>query len=590
VRQKIFIVFAFGLVLAACRQGMPTMISKIVPTATETVMPITARISRLDWDKSFYKPGEAIQLTVHVAVKVERPVPARLTAQIVHLDTPLARLDQEVTLAGGEQAFVFSWNPPNVSRRGYGVDLHLQTQSGEELASAGTAFDVLERWTQNPRYGFLTDFAPGRADAVETVQMLTRYHINGLQFYDWMYRHEQFLTDMEPYDDLWSGNLHSRKTVDALIEAAHLHSIAAMPYSAVYGASMAFYKQHPDWVLYNVNGEPTFFGGEMMAIMDPRPDSPWTKHLLGQFDQVLEKTAFDGIHLDQYGDPKEGYDAQGNQYDLAPVLAELINQTKAHVNEHRRDGAVVFNAVTNWPIAAVAPADEDFVYIEVWPPYIWFNDLHDLVAEAQKISGGKPVVLAAYIDPSFEYNARLIDAVIFASGGGHIELGEKEGMLAEAYFPKYQTMSPALALVVQRFYDFAVRYQDVIGPQTQDITKDFQSQITVENYATSPSLMYNKVWPIVRQGEGITTINLVNLVGLERPEWKEQVTTPPTPLGPTVVHLSQATYPVSQVWFATPDGEDLSMKPLAFTQDGDVLTFTIPSLAYWDMIVIEWKQ
>jgi dextranase len=352
---------------------------------------------------------------------------------------------------------------------------------------------------------------------------------------------------------------------------------------------MAFYKRHPDWVLYNANGEPTFFGDNMMAIMDPRPDSPWTRHLLSQFDQVLENTAFDGIHLDQYGDPKEGYDSQGSKYDLAPVLADFINQTKVHVNSHRTDGAVVFNAVTNWPIAAVAPANEDFVYIEVWPPYIWFNDLHNLVVEARKISGGKPVVLAAYFDPSLEYNARLIDAVIFASGGGHIELGEKDGMLAEAYFPKYQKMSSNLALTMQKYYDFTVRYQEVIGPRIRDTTKEVQAQISVENQSTSPSLMYNKVWPIVRQGDGFTTINLVNLVGLKRPEWKEPVAAPPDPLGSTIVHLSETTSPVSRVWFATPDGDDLSLKPLAFTQDGDTLTFTIPSLIYWDMIVVEWK-
>ncbi len=553
-------------------------------------MPITARITSLDWDKSFYHPGEAIQLTVHVSSQLEQPLSARLVAQVVHLDQPVAQLEQAVALTGGEQAFTLSWNPAPVSPRGYGVDLRLQTVSGETLASAGTAFDVLERWTQNPRYGFLTDFAPGRSDAAETMQILTRYHINGLQFYDWMYRHEQFLTDLEPYDDLWSGNLHSRKTVDALIDAAHQRSIAAMPYTAVYGASMAFYKQHPDWVLYDANGAPTFFGGDMMAIMDPRPDSSWTRHLLDQFDQVLENTTFDGIHLDQYGDPKVGYDAQGNQYDLAPVLADFINRTKALVNSHRTDGAVVFNAVTNWPIAVVAPANEDFVYIEVWPPYLWFNDLHNLVVEGQNISGGKPVVLAAYIDPTLEYNARLIDAVIFASGGGHIELGEKGGMLADAYFPRYQSMSSNLALVMQKYYDFTVRYQDVIGPQIRDATKELQTRIAVEKYSTSPSLMYDKVWPIVRQGDGFTTINLVNLVGLKRPEWKGPVATPPTPLGSTIVHISKTTSPVSRLWFATPDGVDISLKPLAFTQEGDTLTFTIPSLIYWDMIMIEWKQ
>ena len=143
------------------------------------------------------------------------------------------------------------------------------------------------------------------------MQSLARYHINGLQFYDWMYRHEQLLTDTDPYTDLWSTVPHSIKTIDAMINSAHQYSIAAMPYTTVYASSMAFFKQHPDWAIFDLTGKPLFFGGNMMAYMDPRPGSPWTVHLLDQFDQVMQKTAFDGIHLDQYGDPKTGYDAQG---------------------------------------------------------------------------------------------------------------------------------------------------------------------------------------------------------------------------------------------------------------------------------------
>ena len=147
---------------------------------------------------------------------------------------------------------------------------------------------------------------------------------------------------------------------------------------------------------------------------------------------------------------------------------------------------MVFNAVTNWPIEAVAPAKEDFVYIEVWSPYDWFSDLHALLVNAQQVSGGKPVVLAAYINPSFENNARIMDAVIFASGGSRIELGESNGMLAEPYFPNFKEMSPDLASAMQRYYDFMVRYENVIGPTTQDVTKQLQNNIHIANVQDLP--------------------------------------------------------------------------------------------------------
>lgn len=549
----------------------------------------SAKISSVKLDKSYYPPGDAVRLEIHMLSEVEKPAPAQLTAQISHLLEPVGRVTQEVHLTAGEQVFELVYSPPPVAPRGYGVDFRIETEHGELLAFSSTAFDVLEHWTQTPRYGFLSDFGPERQDTKETIGLLTRYHINGLQFYDWMYRHEQFLTGEDPYLDILGRRL-SRKTVDALISAAHERGMAAMPYTAVYGSSIAFYEQHPDWALLNPRGEPALFGENFMVIMDPRPGSPWTVHLLDQFKQVLENTAFDGIHLDQYGDPREGYDDKGNRYNLAEPLAEIINSTKDLVRNVRPDGSVVFNAVTNWPIESVAPAGQDLVYIEVWSPYNWFNDLHHLVVEAQVLGGGKPVVLAAYIDPAYEHNVRLMDAIIFASGAGHIELGERAVMLADPYFPKYKEMSPALAGAVRRLYDFAVRYQDVIGPRTRDATRDYQQRISVEGVSTAPNAMKDKVWPIVRETQGMTAVNLINLLGLEKPDWKEPVPNAPSPLGRTIVQIRDVERTAVRAWLASPDGEDLSPRLLNMQQENHRLSFEIPQLSYWDLIVIEWSD
>jgi dextranase len=105
---------------------------------------------------------------------------------------------------------------------------------------------------------------------------------------------------------------------------------------------------------------------------------------------------------------------------------------------------VIFNAVGNWPVETVAPADQDAVYIEVWEPYLDFMDLHRLVAGAEKLGGGKPVIIAAYIHPERVANVRLANAIIFASGGYHLELGEPGAMLADAYFPRFGLMDEAM--------------------------------------------------------------------------------------------------------------------------------------------------
>lgn len=547
-------------------------------------------INEITLDRSFYFPNEPVVLTIKLNSMVTQPTNVVLKMVILHLADVVDELEQPLTLSGEEQMVQITYQPRLDAPRGYGIDFCFETDTLKQLACGETAFDVLDHWTQTPRYGFLSEFSPGRTDSSQVMDGLTRFHINGLQFYDWMYRHDQLLTDHDPYVDPL-GRLLSMETVRNLIDAAHERNIAAMPYTAIYAASIPFFEKHPDWALYEANGTPNFFGENFLVYMDPRPDSPWMDHLIDQFDQVLNQTDFDGIHLDQYGDPKEGFDSQGNKFDLADPLAASINKTKQLVRFHDLQGTVVFNAVTNWPIETVAPSDQDFIYIEVWPPYIWYDDLHNLITQAQNLGGGKPVVLAAYIDPSHEPNVRIIDAIIFASGGGHIELGEQNGMLADPYFPKYGTMAFDFLGVIQRYYDFVVRYQDVIGPRTKEATREYLHRIELDGVSSAPNQLKNKVWPIVRESDDFTAISFINLLGIKSPEWTEPLDGPPTPLGTTTVQVLNIDREISRIWLASPDGTEISPQSVTFSiEDDNVLKFEIPSLIYWDLIVIEWDR
>ena len=550
-------------------------------------MVVTVQITDISWSKSYYHPGEPATAAVTIHSEVPEPIPTSLVVQISDLGGKQARLQQSLNLTGGNQSLSFTWNPPSDNPRGYGVDLQLLSGSGGTLASASTAFDVLARWTQMPRYGFLTDFTPGRTDAAATMAGLVKYHLNALQFYDWMYRHDQFLTSQDPYYDPLGRTL-SIKTVNALIDAAHARGIDAMPYTAIYASSLEFYQAHPDWAMRNADGTTMFFGENFLVYMDPRPGSKWSTYLLGQFDQILEQTAFDGIHLDQYGNPKVAYAADGKPYDVGAALAAMINATHDHVTALRPNGAVVFNAVTNWPIEQVAPSAEDIVYIEVWPPYTTFLNLEQLIVQGQVYGHGKPVVLAAYIDPSLVHNVRLMEALIFASGGGHIELGEQDDMLQEAYFPRYGKMSPALIDIVRKDYEFAIRYQNATGPESNDATAEYRNRIQVGAYSTDASREKDIVLPIVRSAGAFTAVNLVNMLGIPTAEWLTPLPSDPTPLGVTPVSISGVARPVAHVWMASPDGEDAALHALPFQLEGGRLSFQIPGLQYWDLILIQW--
>jgi len=544
-------------------------------------------------DKALCRPGDTVRLVVSLfsPAVVEVGAELHLVVSITFLADEVACLTRMVQLAAtGRATAELAWMPPPVAPRGYGVDLQVLDRSGRVLAAASTAFDVLERWTQSPRYGFLTDFAPDRTNFEQTMRWLTQHQVNGLQFYDWMCRHDQLL----PPDDVFHDPLGRRlslATVRKLIDAAHAQGIAAMPYTAVYGASPPFFQQHPDWALFDAQGKPIPFADGFLMIMNPTPGSSWSEHLLGQFAEVLEKTAFDGIHLDQYGDPKIAYDARGNPVDLAQVFPQLVDLTKAMAVMAQPDAAVVFNCVGNWPIESVTKSEQDFVYIEVWPPKTLYVDLYSLIVEAQALSGGRPVVLAAYIDPDRARNARLTDAVTLASGGHHIELGEPGAMLADPYFPNFGQMSDELASVIRRYYDFAVRYENILALNTCDATPAHEGSVIVEGLNTDPKATYDKIWPILRESKGAIGLSLINLLELSSPEWNGLLTADPPVQKDLFVRL-YSDRPVTRVWWATPDGGNPAAQVLEFSTGRDqgrtCTRFRVPWLAYWDLVVLEW--
>jgi dextranase len=534
-------------------------------------------------DKSFYESGQPVRLLVSAS----SPEIAQVRARVFYLSEQVAEL--EATLIDGATELV--WTPPATAPRGYGVDIALVAADGQLMAATSTAFDVLDHWTQAPRYGFLTEYTERRADPETTMQWVTRYHINGLQFYDWQYRHEQLLPPpgTDQYADLL-GREMSLSTVKALIDAAHRHNIAAMPYTAIYGASADFYREHPDWALFRAPDKPYEFGDNYLIIMNPEEGSPWSAHLLDQFAEVLDQTAFDGIHIDQYGAPMRGRNAAGELVRLDEAFPAFVNEAASLVDSKRgTSGAVIFNLVRNWPLETVAPSDQDAVYIEVWEPYRSLLDLYRIVSQAQKLSGGKPVIIAAYVSPQYEVNVRLTNALIFAAGGYRIELGEPQALLADPYFPKFGLMDEHLQEVMRRYYDFIVRYENILSLDTHDATAERSSALTIGNISTAGSRSRDRVAVLVRAGQRTEVFNLINLMGIDGENWAVPIQQSPTPYQNLQIAM-EVDRPVKQIYAASPDHTEAQLVPLNYTVVGNTVNLTVPSLEYWTMILVEYES
>lgn len=531
-------------------------------------------------DKGFYYPGDSVTLTVSASAG------ERVQAGLFYLDTLVTTLDAPLTDGSAR----LTWTPPAEAPRGYGVSVEVLDEQGAVLATQTAAFDVLNHWIEAPRYGFLSDFSAARLTDDAMIAWMLRHHITGAQFYDWQYRWEDLLPDTERFED-GLGRPQSMATIRRLIDALRARNIAAMPYTAIYGASYAFYRQHPDWALFDARGEAFTFGDNLIGIMNPTPGSPWNTHLLNEFADVLDQTAFDGIHIDQYGSPKTGFDVDGNRIDLADVMPRFIDQTAELVQDRRGDaGVTLFNSVGNWPIEAVAPARQDASYIEVWAPYTDYLDLNRIITNAQHWGGDKPVILAAYISPARAINWRLANAVIFASGASHIETGEPEAMLADPYFPRFEAIPAETQPIFTRYYDFLVRYENVLSVGTTAGDAARHGAISVGEIRMRSIRSRDRVAPIVRSGADFETFSLINFLDIDESAWNGVTTIAPTPLNDHPVSIS-VERPVAAVWYASPDADaSMNAAALPFTVVDGTLNLTLPRLDYWSMIVVEYEH
>jgi dextranase len=168
---------------------------------------------------------------------METSAPQEITFRISiqHLTEQVALIEQTLQVSHFQQTIAVDWTAP-AKPAGYSAKLEILSANDLPALCATTAFDVLSNWTDFPRYGFLTDFSPSRPDPQSVFHQLTHFHINGLQFYDWQYRHDQLLAPTEEYLDPL-GRAMSLACVRKLVDVAHQHGMAAMPYLAIYAAS-----------------------------------------------------------------------------------------------------------------------------------------------------------------------------------------------------------------------------------------------------------------------------------------------------------------------------------------------------------------
>ena len=481
----------------------------------------------------------------------------------------------------------------------YGV--RLETDAG----ALETAFDVVTNAKSVVRYGFLSDFSPEDGDTAD-LDWLCRLHVNTVQFYDWMYRHDRLLAPQDEYCDP-IGRSTSLPVIRKKIEACRARGMRAFAYGAVYAATEQTVLEHPEWAAYTLDGEAMIFA-DWLNYMNISPACGWSEHIVREFRQVAETLGFSGIHLDTYGFPKRVYDREGKRVSFEEAFPPLIEAARRAVCAVSSENGVIFNAVNDWPTERVAGGRQDAQYIEVWPPHDTYRDLYQLIQKAKRLAPEKSVVLAAYIKPFLnaadensiakaERAFCLANAVILASGGIQLVHGEEMGVLCDSYYVKYAAMRPEFTDTLVRYADYLVRYAPLLyDDKGYDVSMTAGGGINEDVTASSENAVFSSdgragtVWMILRESKQRLTLHLINLTGNDA-LWNAPKNEPEPVRNIRLTLRLDAK--ITGVYTASPDRESLAAVGLPYQTErsayGRILEATLPELKYFSTVWIEWE-
>lgn len=552
--------------------------------------------------KAQYHKGE----TICIKVEFDKPEfkDCRLQLKVLHLQEEVYNYTSSIPSDCEEWVVSFILEE-NMSRmEGFGVEAEIY-EGSNIISKVSTAFDILEDWKYAPRYGFLSDFDGSQIDDEKDVEFLNKHHINVVQFYDWMYRHHELMPPKAEFIDAMGRSL-SLDVVKQKIDYTHKYGMRAMAYGAVYGCEKEFLSSEKCSPYYRNDGKVLSFI-DFIYMMDINRNSPWHDHIINEFKKAVD-FGFNGIHMDQYGFPKEAIAKQGENFavrHLREDFPSLIEDTRKSFDKEGKEVDLIFNAVNNWPIDTVSKAPQDCMYIEVWSPNDTYEDLNKLIANAKRCSPEKQVILAAYLKPfsekieegtkEAENNALLTMSVIFSSGGFHLLLGENNGVLTEAYYPSYASLSSEVfSKKLRMYYDFIVRYEELIFDlEVVDNTATYTGGINGEyifngsEFSVKPES--NKIWTQVKEGAGSKIIHMINFKGINNMNWNEGKPSMPEEVRDIEI-TALVVEKVKGVYYTSPDFNNCESIQLKYDYvehgQGKAIKFTVPKLNVWDMVYI----
>ena len=602
---------------------------------------ITSRYApvELTTDKVRYEPESTVRFTSKYLL------PDNAKVRYLHGNT-VVKTDE----IGGKQSW--SWKVPAQNFTGYLAEIYVADGIAEQtLATIGV--DVSTEWGRFPRYGFVSHYGSDKTveQVKKEVDMLNRYHMTGIQFYDWQWQHHKLIPEgASQWKDVGLRDVF-KSSIENYITKLHEVGSKCMFYDLLYGVTGNIVDGKPEtpanldgkdgvssdwgWIDLHANDKDGYDLHQVqyplgswpsIYVMNPG-NQDWVNYLSKEIKKVYQHLKFDGYHIDQLGRQREAYytnlqskteDGQKvytggdrrDTHDFEGYYANFINRMKSD----SKDKSLVMNAVSTFGgPKIVGTKNVEFGYNEMWgdDDYLW--NYRKIIQDNRRNNGKNTfnTVFAAYLHcrngngGQFHTSSALFgNATIFALGGSRIELSG-DHMLFTEYFPDdARKMSDKLQKSIIHYYDFLVAYENYlrdgnaetsvnmtmegVNVAAWDFSEPDPTKEKAEDQVIGPKPYSVNTYSTTKGN--VTAIQLLNYSNFSRDNFnirdiKETMPEPNVLLNKKIV-LDDAA-PVARIWVASPDCFGGAPQEVVFTQNNGKVTFTLPSLEYWTMVVVE---
>lgn len=606
-------------------------------------------IQSVNTDFSHYRGGEQIRMMITLSNKTGAPFTGSITGTVtgrgVQVGDPVS-ISVSGLAANATTTAELRFPSNSTNWQGYFVNIVAADQNGHQLDQEAGAFDISSDWWTYPRQcwvvGTYTDWGGWKPNLFGTpqqdLQSLNAYKCNNLQFYNMLYRWHKPWVD----GSSWINGDGENISVDlikqhvAAAKSLRMGTLMYMPiYAANYGVAPGFTldgsgAQLPWGMFTSACGSSCTISdlwkfNDKIAYMNPNNPS-WQRYWGQQAELMRRRLGFDGMFVDTFGTIYQAlWDWSASRIIMDTAYSSFLKTVQGYVN-----GPMVLNPAGSYNEQdLVQSGRETYHFVERWNNPSDIGNFGAFLTKARQVWGwanrtpnnlgldwdmGMNKTLGASSSCTINGGSTLCtfntpgvlyqEAADLATGAHHAWIvdgqqnaGDGARFISNDDFPIGNMLSPK-ADMVQGEYDyqnFGAAYEKLLR---LNISASTAAAPSITSGATgSTTAAAGSVWMFQNHRSGFDILHLLNYQQMSTASFNDVNDNAANAAAPTTTGALQLKMyytsggTLGDLYTASPDVNHGAPVKLSYAtgsdSSGSYITFTLPSLKFWDMVWLE---